>query len=152
MPSRTRLTRRAVLLCPLGLILAGCGSKPSDETVPADEQGLRELAAAYRDYFRKNKRGPRNLTELQGKGQGQGFPNAICMVMSGTWWVNSGADFDSKDAVPVPAGGFVKRTARTYHYDGVPAGIKEPVVIAIFGIGPVDIELADPKLPSWRRV
>jgi hypothetical protein len=27
----------------------------------------------------------------------------------------------------------------------VPAGIKEPVVIAVFGIGPVDIELADPK-------
>ena len=74
------------------------------------------------------------------------------MVMSGTWWVNSGADFDSKDAVPVPAGGFVKRTARTYHYDGVPAGAKEPAVIAIFGLGPVDIELADPKLPSWRRV
>jgi hypothetical protein len=76
----------------------------------------------------------------------------ICMVISATWWVNSGADFDPKHAVPVPSGGFVKRTARTYHYDGVPAGIKEPVVIAIFGIGPVDIELADPKLPSWRRV
>jgi hypothetical protein len=76
----------------------------------------------------------------------------ICMVMTGTWWVNSGADFDPKHAVPVPAGGFVKRTARTYHYDGVPAGVKEPAVIAIFGLGPVDIELADPKLPPWRRV
>ena len=75
----------------------------------------------------------------------------IQMVLSGTWWVNSGADFDPKSAVPVPAGGFVKRGARTFHYDGVPRGIKEAVVVAVFGVGPVDIELADPRLPSWRR-
>jgi hypothetical protein len=30
--------------------------------------------------------------------------------------------------------------------------MKEPVVIAIFGIGPVDIRLADPHLPAWRQV
>ncbi len=76
----------------------------------------------------------------------------IQMVLSGTWWVNSGADFAPRDAVPVSAGGFVKRAARTFHYDGVPAGIQEPVVIAVFGIGPVNIELADPKRPSWRQV
>jgi hypothetical protein len=76
----------------------------------------------------------------------------ICMVMSGTWWANSDADFDPRNAVPVPAGGFVKRTARTFHFDGVPSGVKEPAVIAIFGLGPVDIELADPHQPSWRRV
>jgi hypothetical protein len=76
----------------------------------------------------------------------------IQMVMSGTWWVNSGADFDPKMAVPVPAGGFVKRTARTFHYDGVPRGINEAVIVAVFGLGPVDIELADPKLPAWRQV
>jgi len=61
-------------------------------------------------------------------------------------------DFTPDMAVPVPAGGYVKRTARTFHYDGVPHGIKEPVVIAIFGIGPVDIRLADPKRPTWRQV
>ena len=76
----------------------------------------------------------------------------IQMVMSGTWWVNSGADFTPDMAVPVPAGGYVKRTARTFHYDGVPHGIKESVVIAIFGIGPVAIRLADPHLPAWRQV
>ena len=75
----------------------------------------------------------------------------ICMVMSETWWVNSGAI--SISGTPCPsAGGFVERKTRTWHYDGVPAGVKEPVVIAIFGIGPVDIELADPSKPSWRRV
>ena len=76
----------------------------------------------------------------------------IQMVLSGTWWVDSGADFTPEMAMPVPAGGFVKRTARTFHYDGVPANINEPVVVVVFGIGPVDIELADPHLPSWRRV
>ena len=76
----------------------------------------------------------------------------ICVVVSGTWWVNSGADFTPQQAVPVHAGGFVLRHARTWHYDGVPADGKEPVVIAIFGIGPVDIRLADPSKPSWRRV
>jgi hypothetical protein len=76
----------------------------------------------------------------------------IQMVLSGTWWVNSGADFTPDLAIPVPAGGFVKRTARTFHYDGVPRGTTEPVVIAVFGIGPVELVLADPKLPAWRRV
>lgn len=76
----------------------------------------------------------------------------IQMVISGTWWVNSGADFTPEMAVPVAAGGFVKRAARTFHYDGAPSSANEPVVIAIFGLGPVDIELADPGKPSWRRV
>jgi hypothetical protein len=76
----------------------------------------------------------------------------ICVVVSGTWWVNSGQDFTPVQAVPVQAGGFVLRHARTWHYDGVPAEGKEPVIVAVFGIGPVDIQLADPKQPTWRRV
>jgi hypothetical protein len=76
----------------------------------------------------------------------------ICVVVSGTWWVNSGEDFTPVQAVPVQAGGFVLRHARTWHYDGVPVEGKEPVVVAVFGIGPVDIQLADPKQPSYRRV
>jgi hypothetical protein len=76
----------------------------------------------------------------------------ICVVVSGTWWVNSGEDFTPVQAVPVQAGGFVLRRARTWHYDGVPAEGKEPVIVAVFGVGPVDIQLADPKQPTWRRV
>ena len=75
----------------------------------------------------------------------------IQVVVSGTWWVNSGADFAPQDAVPVKAGGFVKRTARTPHYDGVPRTGHEPAIIAVFGIGPVDLRLVDPNLPSWRQ-
>jgi hypothetical protein len=76
----------------------------------------------------------------------------ICVVVFGTWWVNSGADFFPQDAVPVGPGGYVKRAARTPHYDGVPAGQHDPAVIAIFGLGPVDIQLVDPTKPSWRQV
>lgn len=76
----------------------------------------------------------------------------LSVVLSGTWWVNSGEDFTPENCVPVPAGGFVRRVAHTWHYDGVKAGAGEPTVIAIFGMGPVDLELADPNKPGWRRV
>ena len=76
----------------------------------------------------------------------------ISVVVSGTWWVNSGADFDPAHAVPVPAGGYVLRHAGTPHYDGVPSNVKEPAVIALFGMAPVDLQLVDSNKPAWRRV
>jgi hypothetical protein len=76
----------------------------------------------------------------------------LCLVLSGTWWVNSGADFDPNATVPVPAGGFVRRVARTPHYDGVRQGATEPAVIGIFGIAPVELKLVDPSKPGWRQM
>jgi len=76
----------------------------------------------------------------------------LSLVLSGTWWVNSGADFDPGNTVPVSAGGFVRRVAHTPHYDGVKRGAKEPAVIALFGIAPVKFELVDPSRPAWRQV
>jgi hypothetical protein len=76
----------------------------------------------------------------------------IQVVVFGTWFVNSGNDFQPQDAVPVGPGGYVKRTARTPHYDGVPANRHDPAVIAIFGVGPVDMQLVDPTQPSYRQV
>ena len=72
-------------------------------------------------------------------------------MLSGTWRVTSGTEFDPNATVPVPAGGFVRRVARTPHYDGVKAGAKEPVVIGIFGLAPVDLKLVDPGKPAWRQ-
>jgi hypothetical protein len=66
--------------------------------------------------------------------------------------VNSGADFDPNNTVPVPAGGFVRRVARTPHYDGVKRDAKEPAVIALFGVAQVQFELVDPSGPAWRQV
>jgi hypothetical protein len=76
----------------------------------------------------------------------------LCLVLSGTWWVNSGVDFDPNATVPVPAGGFVRRVADTPHYDGVKKGAAEPAVIGIFGMAPVDLKLLDPSKPGWRQV
>jgi hypothetical protein len=76
----------------------------------------------------------------------------LSLVLSGTWWVNSGADFDPDHTVPVRAGGFVRRVAHTPHYDGVKRDGKEPAVIALFGVAPVDLALVDPTMPGWRKV
>lgn len=76
----------------------------------------------------------------------------LSLVISGAWWVNSGGDFDPGSTVPVPAGGFVRRLARTPHYDGVKKDAKEPAIIGLFGIAPVQIELVDPNKPAWRRL
>jgi len=75
-----------------------------------------------------------------------------CMILSGTWWCNSGPDFDPASCVPVPAGSFVQRVAGTPHYDGVIRGHPEPAVIAICGMGPVNYALIDPSKPGWRSV
>jgi len=76
----------------------------------------------------------------------------FCVVVSGTWWCNSGADFDPAACVPVAAGSFVRRVARTPHYDGVVRGHPEPAIIAICGVGPVEFVLSDPSQPGVRRV
>jgi hypothetical protein len=76
----------------------------------------------------------------------------LCFVISGTWWVNSGENFEPEATVPVPAGGFVRRVAHTPHYDGVKKGGKEPAVIGIFGQAPIEFKLTDPAKPPVREV
>jgi hypothetical protein len=76
----------------------------------------------------------------------------LCVVLSGTWWVASGEDFVPEATVPVKAGSFVRRVARTPHYDGAKRTDKEPAIIAISGIGPISYHLSDPSKPGWREV
>jgi hypothetical protein len=76
----------------------------------------------------------------------------LCVVVSGVWWCNSGADFDPASTVPCPAGTFVRRVAHTPHYDGVKAGGVEPAVIAICGIGPNNQQWLEPGKPNIRAV
>jgi hypothetical protein len=76
----------------------------------------------------------------------------LCVVVSGTWWVNSGADFEPENTIPAPAGTFVRRVAGTPHYDGVKSDGTEPAVIAICGMGPVGLKWVDPSKPGWRKL
>lgn len=58
------------------------------------------------------------------------------MVVSGTWWVATGLNWDHEHVtVPMRPGTFVVHTGRTVHYDGVRAGQPDAVVM-IFGQGP----------------
>ena len=74
-----------------------------------------------------------------------------CVVVSGAWWVASGDKFNADDTVPAPAGTFVRRVARTPHYDGVKANGTEPAVIAICGMGPITFHPTEPW-PDWRKM
>jgi hypothetical protein len=76
----------------------------------------------------------------------------LCFVISGTWWVNSGENFEPEATMPVPAGGFVRRVAHTPHYDGVKKGGKEPALIGIFGEAPIMFKATDPSKPLVREV
>jgi hypothetical protein len=75
----------------------------------------------------------------------------LCVVISGVWWCNSGPDFDPGQAVPVYPGGFVRRVARTPHYDGARADAAEPAVIAVSGIAPVSQRWVDGSQPVFRQ-
>ena len=75
-----------------------------------------------------------------------------CVVVSGTWWVASGDKFDPENTVAAPAGTFVRRVARTPHYDGVKKDGSEPALIAICGIGPITFHNTEPGTPGWRKL
>ena len=75
----------------------------------------------------------------------------LCVVVSGTWWVTSGETFDPDSTVPAPAGTFVRRVAKTPHYDGVKSGGKEPATIAICGMGPITAHWLESDKPGWRK-
>jgi hypothetical protein len=76
----------------------------------------------------------------------------LCVVVSGVWWVASGDKFDPENTVPMPAGSFIRRVARTPHYDGVKKSGKAPAVIAICGIGPIGRHPVDPASPGVRKL
>lgn len=76
----------------------------------------------------------------------------LCVVVSGTWWVNSGPEFDPGNCVPMSPGSFVRRRAHTPHYDGVVSAEKEPAVVAICGFSPIGARLVEPASPGWRSV
>ena len=55
------------------------------------------------------------------------------IVVSGTWWVGSGPDFDPNATVSMPAGSHVIHYAKGVHFDGAKG---EPATILVWGEGP----------------
>lgn len=78
--------------------------------------------------------------------------DAFCMVLSGTWWCNTSAEFDPATSVPVGAGSFVRRVADVPQYDGVISTATQPAIIAVCGAAPVHYALVDPSRPGWRQI
>ena len=54
-------------------------------------------------------------------------------VLSGTWWVQTGAKYDPAGFKPIPVGSFVVHTGKEIHYDGAK---DEPCLLLISGQGP----------------
>jgi quercetin dioxygenase-like cupin family protein len=64
-------------------------------------------------------------------------------VLSGTWWINTGAKFNPDGMVPMKPGSFIIHHAGQIHYDGTK---DEPAMIYIVGMGPApSIPREDPS-------
>jgi len=63
-------------------------------------------------------------------------------VLSGTWWVNTGPNYDPDGMKPVPAGSFVTHYGKEIHYDGAKDG---DAILQIVGIGPATSTSAETK-------
>ena len=63
-------------------------------------------------------------------------------VLSGTWWVGTGAKFDPDSTVALPAGTFVTHFGKQIHYDGAKDG---DAVLEIVGEGPATATPAEVK-------
>jgi ChrR-like protein with cupin domain len=63
-------------------------------------------------------------------------------VISGTWWVGTGAKFDPDTTVPMPAGSFITHFAKQIHYDGAK---DSEAVLEIVGEGPATATPAEAK-------
>ncbi len=63
-------------------------------------------------------------------------------VISGTWWVGTGAKFDPDKTVPMPAGTFVTHFGKQIHYDG---SKDSEAVLEIVGEGPATATAAEAK-------
>jgi quercetin dioxygenase-like cupin family protein len=55
------------------------------------------------------------------------------IVVSGTWWVGAGPEFDPEKTVPMPAGSSVTHFANGVHFDGAKG---EQATILVWGEGP----------------
>jgi len=66
------------------------------------------------------------------------------MVVSGTWWVGQGTNFDLEHATAaVKPGSFATHYKNQIHYDGARKTESEPAVEIVWGMGPVKTVVCD---------
>ena len=63
-------------------------------------------------------------------------------VLKGTWWVNTGSNYDPDGMKPVPTGSFVTHYGGQVHYDGAK---DEECILQIVGMGPATSTSAERK-------
>ena len=56
-------------------------------------------------------------------------------VLSGTWWVGTGDEWDPNKTTPMPAGSYVHHLAQQVHWDGAK---DQETVLEIVGMGPAE--------------
>ena len=56
-------------------------------------------------------------------------------VLKGTWWVNTGPNYDPDGMKPIPAGSYVIHYGKEMHYDSAK---DEECILEIVGIGPAN--------------
>ena len=139
-------------------IVSGCTTTPPQQTldpnnvryIPLDQiqwkdspAGTSAQAPIYGDpnkpgpyaYFNKWKAGNFSRPHFH--------PNdRYISVISGTWWVGSGKNFDPDTTVPMPAGTTVIHPAKGIHYDGAKQG---DAILVIHGMGPATSTPAEEK-------
>lgn len=54
-------------------------------------------------------------------------------VLSGTWWLGTGDEWDPAKTTPMPAGSYVRHIAKQIHWDGAK---DQETIIQIVGVGP----------------
>jgi hypothetical protein len=67
------------------------------------------------------------------------------IVVSGTWWVGSGPEFNPDATVPMPAGSHVIHYAKGVHFDGAKS---EQATILVWGEGPATSTPFAPSAPA----
>ncbi|MFL6623836.1 MAG: cupin domain-containing protein [Sulfurifustaceae bacterium] len=65
------------------------------------------------------------------------------VVLKGTWWVGTSAEFEPGKTTPVKTGSFMKHPAGGPHYDGAK---DEEVIVQITGVGPSGTDFLKPEL------
>ena len=70
----------------------------------------------------------------------------FAIVLKGTWYTGTDADWDPAKAVALPVGGFMKHPAGAVHFDGARDG---EVILQIIGIGPSKKTSVVPGLPEF---